>query len=107
MAKNQFKEKSKVTSLTSRFTVLPLQDKGDEYLCVDANFQFLMVNKKKLEEYENLALPEVVDPKLHEAAILAAKTHLPADVKVVERLRTHLKTKGLDGFSAELEKALA
>ncbi|MGB3976975.1 MAG: hypothetical protein WBM02_06140 [bacterium] len=107
MAKNQFKEKTKVTALTPRFTVLPLQDKGDEYLCVDANFQFLMVSKKQLEEFENLALPEVVDPVLHQQAIEAAKAHLPSDAKQVERLKTHLKTKGVDGFGAELKKALA
>ena len=107
MAKNQFRDKTKFASLTPRFTVLPLQDKGDEYLCVDANFQFLMVSKKQLEEFENLALPEVVDPKLHHEAIQAASAHLPADAKLIERLRTHLKTKGVEGFGAELKKTLA
>ncbi len=106
MAKNQFKAKGKITSLTSRFTVLPLIDKGEEFLCVDANFEFLMVKKAKLEEYTNLALPEVVDPELHKNAISAAKTHLPADTKMVERLRTHLKTKGVEGFDGELAKVM-
>jgi hypothetical protein len=107
MAKNQFKVKGKITSLTSRFTVCPLEDMGDEYLCVDANFEFLMVRKAKLEEYHNLALPEVVDPDLHKKAIAAAKDHLPTDTKLIERLRTHLKTKGLEGFNGELEKVRA
>lgn len=107
MAKNQFKAKVKDISLTSRFTVLPLLDKGDEYLCVDANFQFLMVSKSQLEEYTNLALPEVVNPALHKAAMEAAKPHLPEDSKMLERLRMHLKTKGLEGFIDELEKATA
>ena len=107
MAKNQFKAKVKELSLTSRFTVLPLVEKGDEFLCVDANFQFLMVSKSQMEEYSNLALPEVVNPALHKAAVEAAKPYLPEDAKIVERLRTFLKTKGAEGFADELQKAMA
>ena len=106
MAKDQFKAKTKAVALTSRFTVLPLIDKGDEYLCVDANFQFLMVKKERLEEYANLALPEVVNPDLHEEAMKAAREHLPGDNAAVEKLRFHLKQKGPEGFDSELEKAL-
>ncbi|MCD4654715.1 hypothetical protein K8T06_12385 [bacterium] len=106
MAKDQFKSKSKDKSLTTRFTVLPLVDKGNEFLCVDANFQFLMVNKERLEEYTNMALPEVVNPKLHKEAIEAARQHLPADNKTVEKLRFQLKQKGPDSFLAELEKVM-
>jgi len=48
MAKDQFKTKTKEAALTSRFTVLPLVEKGDQFLCVDANFQFLMVKKERI-----------------------------------------------------------
>lgn len=107
MAKNQFKAKGKDLSLTTRFTVLPILEKGDQYLCLDANFNFLMVSKAQLEEYANLALPEVVNPTLHKAAVEAAKPYIPQDQKVIERLRTHLKTKGMDGFLDELAKTMA
>ncbi|MBN1295245.1 hypothetical protein JXA80_00600 [bacterium] len=106
MAKDQFKAKTKEVALTTRFTVLPLIDKGDQYLCVDANFQFLMVTKARLEEYENLALPEVVNDALHEQAVQAARVFLPSDSKQVDRLRQLLKTKGPEGFEAELQKIL-
>jgi len=106
MAKDQFKVKTKDKSLTTRFTVLPLIDKGDEFLCVDANFQFLMVSKERLEEYTNMALPEVVNPALHSEAIEAARQYLPSNNKAVEKLKFHLKQKGPDTFAAELEKAM-
>ncbi|HPQ39002.1 MAG TPA: hypothetical protein PLV45_01390 [bacterium] len=106
MAKDQFKAKTKETALTSRFTVFPLVEKGDQFLCVDANFQFMMVKKERLEEYENLALPDVINSDLHEKAIQAARDFLPADAKDVEKLRFHLKQKGAEGFEAELEKAM-
>lgn len=106
MAKDQFKAKTKEAALTSRFTVFPLVEKGDQFLCVDANFQFMMVKKERLEEYENLALPEVINMDLHEQAIQAALDFLPADAKEIEKLRFHLKQKGPDGFEAELDKAM-
>jgi hypothetical protein len=60
-----------------------------------------------LEEYAELALPEIYDTTLNEEARKAAEAYLPSDPKKVEQLVKFLKSKGPDGFEAELEKALA
>lgn len=106
MAKDQFKTKTKDAALCTRFAVFPLIDKGDDFLCVDANFQFLLVSKERLEEYESLALPEMMNPDLHSKAVEAAKEFLPADNKMVDKLRFFLKQKGPDNFEAELDKLM-
>ncbi len=107
MAKDQFKTKQKVTALTSRFNVVPLIDKGAEFLCVDANFNFLMVQKQQLEKYTDMALPETYQDDLNKKAMEAALAHLPGDSKAIDRLKFHLKTNGIDGFEDELNKFLA
>lgn len=107
MAKDQFKAKTKVESLTSRFAVLPLLEKGEDSLCVDANFNFLLVKKSRLVEYADVALPETFDQKLFEQAKERAKNFLPADSKKVEGLVTYLKNNGAKGFQEALDKALA
>ncbi len=107
MAKDQFKKEVKVTALTSRFSVLPLIDKGDSSLCVDANFNFLLVKKERLNFYAEMALPETFQEELLKQAIEAAKPHLPSDPKAVERLVLFLKQKGTQGFADELTKALS
>ena len=107
MAKDQFRDKQKVVSLTSRFEVLPLLEKDDEFLCVDANFNFLAVKKARLEQYNGMALPETYDSKLTAAAKLAAKSYLPQEQKKIDKLVFHLKNKGVAGFLDELNKHLA
>lgn len=107
MAKDQFKTKQTIKSLTTRFNVLPLIDKGDEFLCVDANFEFLMVSKAQLERYTDMALPETYQEDLNKAAKKAALAHLPGDSKTIDRLRYHLKNNGPDGFEDELNKFMS
>ncbi len=107
MAKDQFKTKQKVVSLTSRFNVVPLVDKGAGFLCVDANFNFLMVQKQQLEKYTDMALPETYQDDLNKKAMKEALAHLPGDSKKVDRLKFHLKTNGIDGFEDELTKQMA
>ncbi len=106
MAKDQFKKVVKTTSLTDRFSVLPLIEKGDEFLCVDADFNFLMMTKDRIAEMDALALPELFDSEKKQKSIDAAKEYLPEDPKIVERLRKHLKQNGPKDFESELQKAL-
>lgn len=107
MAKDQFKVKVKSEALTTRFQVLPLVEKGEENLCVDANFNFLVVSKARLDEFAEIALPETFDQQLFEQAKLRAKQYLPADPKKVEGLVVFLKNNGAKGFQEALEKSLA
>ncbi len=106
MAKDQFKAKSKSKSLVSRFSAYPLIDKGDAFLCVDANFNFLMVDKGRLEEYKHFALPEIFDKNLSQKAREAAQQYLPQDAKKLDQLRVHLRLKGVAGFEDLYKKAL-
>jgi hypothetical protein len=107
MAKDQFKQKVKIEALTTRFSVLPLIDKGEDALCVDANFNFLLVSKAKLAQYTEIALPETFDTKLFETAKEKARAFLPKDNKKIEGLVTFLKANGAKGFQEALDKALA
>lgn len=106
MAKDQFKAKTKVESLAPRFGVLPLIDKGEAFLCIDANFHFVMVKRWKIEQYSQFAISETFDKTVAEEAREAAKAHLPADPKKVEQLIVYLKTKGISGFEEELQKMM-
>jgi hypothetical protein len=107
MAKDQFKVKVKSEALVSRFSVLPLIDKGEESLCVDANFNFLLVKKSRLEEFSSMALPETYDTQLFEQAKTKAKPHIPADQKKLDGLINFLKSNGAKGFEEALNKAMA
>jgi hypothetical protein len=106
MAKDQFKAKQKDKSLVSRFSALPLIDKGDDFLCIDANFNFLMVKKDRLEQFQHFALPEIFDPIISEQAKQAARTYLPKDQKQLDMLQAHLKNKGVEGFVDLYNKAV-
>ncbi|MBN1552022.1 hypothetical protein JW979_11150 [bacterium] len=106
MAKDQFKVKTKVKDLVSRFSVIPLVEKGSDFLCVDANFNFLLVSKAKLEQYAEFALPETFDKTLSERAREAARQYLPGDQGKIDALIQHLKQKGIEGFGDVLAKAL-
>ena len=64
MTKGKSQQKSKVkVAVKERFSVLPLVEKGDEFLCVDAKNNFLVISKKSLELYPTFALPETFDAK--------------------------------------------
>jgi len=104
MAKDQFKSKQKFKALCTRFKVVPLVDKGEEFLCVDANYNFLMVQKTQIDKYAEMALPETYRDDLNKLAMASTKDHLPKDPKKVELLKYHLKQNGIDGFEAELDK---
>jgi hypothetical protein len=106
MAKDQFKAKTKIKSLAPRFGVFPLIDHGEEFLCVDANFNFVAVKRWKIEQYSQFALSETFDKTISEQAQEAAKAYLPSDPKQVEKLVYHLKHNGADGFEEELQKMM-
>jgi len=107
MAKDKIKAKAKVKPLASRFSVMPLVDKGEEFLCIDANWNFVVVKKTRLEQYSELALPETYQEELFREAMKKASEYLPSDSKKVDNLVYRLKQKGVTGFEEELNKALA
>ena len=107
MAKDQFKQKVKIEALTTRFGVCPLIEKGEDMLCVDANFNFLLVSKAKIERYKLVALPETYDSQLFETAKEKAKVFLPKEQKKIESLVSILKANGLKGFQEAYDKAIA
>lgn len=98
MAKDQFKAKTKARLVSNRFGVMPLIDKGEEFLCVDANYNFLMIRKERIEMMAQIALPETYDAALYEKAKEAAKTYLPTDQKKFDLLVFFLKNTGATGF---------
>ena len=92
--------------MTDRFSVLPLMEKGDSYLCVDANFNFLLLKKNTVEEYLALAIPQLFDTTENSEVIQQAKQYLPTDPKKLRQLILHLKQKGPNGFEDVLNKSM-